>query len=1046
MNKELLEKIIKYARWLRENTDHRKTKKTAETTIEIVHAVLEGKLPQDDLDIIFSGFGAVFSELSSGPLRSNKEMAIICYEEALKVCTRNTVPIDWARRKYNLGQIYQERIKGDHSENQEMAIKCFKDALEVYTRQAMPMDWASTKNCLSNIYAVRIEGAPSDNQEMAIKCYKEALEIYTRESSPMDWAHVKNNLGNVYSSRIEGTPSDNQEMAIKCFENALKVYTREDTPMEWATTKSHLGSVYSLRIQGDPFDNQKMAIKCHKEALTVCTRKTHPMEWASINCNFGISYQKRTPKNQEMAIKCFENALKVYTREDTPMEWATVKNNLGISYNDHNEGDNSNNQEMAINFYKEALEVWTRDAVPMQWAMVKNNLGAVYRNRNKGESSSNWKMAIKCFEDALEVWTREAVPMKWATVKKNLGVAYRKRNEEERSNNQELAIKFFKEALEVWTRRAVPMEWANTQYHLGSIYYGRDIGGHSENQNRAILIFESIVNLLEEVRSTLANDISRKCFMDKYLSSYDALISLLIKKEDFQKTFYWLERTRSRILLENIDLESIKPEKPAAQEKALIYWTLCKEIRGLRDRLQIQGQNLQASMSTKQQRKMQMGVSTTTIEDLQQKIEPLMKERMLCLNVIKEIDPQYVLQITGQPPTNDEISRFLLQQEAAALSFQVLANTIYSLVILPDGKGLNITLFESSADDIIDKLNSWLDIYHQDIQIQDIKRLMKDLENLLKSAGRIMQPIIQMIHNKGITRLFISPHKFLNRIPFHAAILPESGSYLLDAFQVSYTPALTLSYMLHRFRDNRPETTPGYIYGVFCSPQGSNYLSFGEQEVRYLKTVYPEGTVFLKMHQEATIEELLQLLDSHSGIPIDQLIFSCHGYNSLMQPEVSGLYLTDGKPAGHPYLCRASLVTKSELLSRLQGRQIRSVVLCACETGQSSLANNETDEYIGLDSIFMQMRVPAIISSLYRIYDASTAALMMKYHDYHKTGISAGQALWQAQKEMKNNGFHSTRVDPYTQRGHIKDTAVNHSADMRHPLHWAFMKYSGLFV
>jgi len=60
------------------------------------------------------------------------------------------VPTTW---QDNLGLAYWNRIRGDRADNVEKAIVAYEAALAVRTREALPQQWAATQNNLAIAYA-----------------------------------------------------------------------------------------------------------------------------------------------------------------------------------------------------------------------------------------------------------------------------------------------------------------------------------------------------------------------------------------------------------------------------------------------------------------------------------------------------------------------------------------------------------------------------------------------------------------------------------------------------------------------------------------------------------------------------------------------------------------------------------------------------------------------------------------------------------------------------------------------------------------------------
>ncbi|MHC5828112.1 MAG: tetratricopeptide repeat protein, partial [Nostoc sp.] len=66
----------------------------------------------------------------------------------MQVFTREAFPQQWAETQNNLGNSYRYRIKGDKAENIELAIACYQAAVKVFSQTDYPEGWADVKNNL----------------------------------------------------------------------------------------------------------------------------------------------------------------------------------------------------------------------------------------------------------------------------------------------------------------------------------------------------------------------------------------------------------------------------------------------------------------------------------------------------------------------------------------------------------------------------------------------------------------------------------------------------------------------------------------------------------------------------------------------------------------------------------------------------------------------------------------------------------------------------------------------------------------------------------
>ena len=191
-------------------------------------------------------YGTALQALGSrerGPERL--EQAVAAYTDALKVYTRERVPLDWARTQNNLGTALVtlgERESGP--ERLEQAVAAYTDALKVYTRERVPLDWAMTRNNLGTaLQTLGSRESGPERLEQAVHAYTETLKEYTRERVPLQWAITQNNLGNALQtlgSRESGT--ERLEQAVHAYTETLKEYTRERVPLQWAATQNNLGA------------------------------------------------------------------------------------------------------------------------------------------------------------------------------------------------------------------------------------------------------------------------------------------------------------------------------------------------------------------------------------------------------------------------------------------------------------------------------------------------------------------------------------------------------------------------------------------------------------------------------------------------------------------------------------------------------------------------------------------------------------------------------------------------------------------------------------
>jgi tetratricopeptide (TPR) repeat protein len=232
----------------------------------------------------------------------------------------------------NFGSLIHKFPLRNKAVSMELSIYCCESALKVYTKEALPINWAKIQNNLANAYHDRIKGDRVENLECSMHGYQAALKILTKENSPIQWAMTQTHLAATYSSRLRGNRVENLERSIQSHQAALEVRTRENSPIEWAMTQVNLATAYSQKIKGDRAENLEQSIYHDRSALEILDKKHLPIQWAMTQNNLAITYSERSKRdrdeNLERSIDCYRAALEIYTPESFPREWASIQVNL----------------------------------------------------------------------------------------------------------------------------------------------------------------------------------------------------------------------------------------------------------------------------------------------------------------------------------------------------------------------------------------------------------------------------------------------------------------------------------------------------------------------------------------------------------------------------------------------------------------------------------------------------------------------------------------------------------------------------------------------
>ncbi|MGB3514182.1 MAG: CHAT domain-containing protein [Microcoleaceae cyanobacterium] len=318
----------------------------------------------------------------------------------------------------NFSGILCQSPYSDRPINVEIAIIAYESATKVFTREAYPEYWKSIQNDLGNAYLYRIYGEKAENLESAIKCYKNTLELC--EANREDWAKIQINLGATYVQRIRDDKNKNLKQGIECLSDALSVITQDKFPFEWSKAEANLGIAHLelYRIKNDEND-WKIAVHHLSIALEGCI--VNSQEWAQLQTNIGFAYlENKTEANLLNSIAHSEAALTVFERESYSDKWAILQSNLGVAYIYLYQIKLEKELLLkARQYLNNAATVFKCQAFPERYAILNANLGVIYQiERLFTEAFNCFKNAIETMKSIREEITysfgKEEYEQKWA--------------------------------------------------------------------------------------------------------------------------------------------------------------------------------------------------------------------------------------------------------------------------------------------------------------------------------------------------------------------------------------------------------------------------------------------------------------------------------------------------------------------------------------------------------------------------------------------------------------------------------------------------------
>jgi CHAT domain-containing protein len=243
-------------------------------------------------------------------------------------------------------------------------------------------------------------------------------------------------------------------------------------------------------------------------------------------------------------------------------------------------------------------------------------------------------------------------------------------------------------------------------------------------------------------------------------------------------------------------------------------------------------------------------------------------------------------------------------------------------------------------------------------------------------------------------KLTIIPHGCLHQVPFHA--LFDDHSYLIDRFEISYAPSVTI-YLHCQQRPASAVPRTGYAASAASAIHQALVLGVSDPsipavaaEVQAVADHLPLARVY--MDEQATLATL------QAEAPGCQLLhLACHGLFRADNSIFSALKLHDG------------WLTASDAMQLNLSNAL--VTLSACESGRGQVAGGEV---IGLLRAFLGAGAATVVVSLWLAQDDATARLMSDWYAYlHNQGVGPATALRAAQLALKADYPHPYYWAPF---------------------------------
>jgi CHAT domain-containing protein len=485
------------------------------------------------------------------------------------------------------------------------------------------------------------------------------------------------------------------------------------------------------------------------------------------------------------------------------------------------------------------------------------------------------------------------------------------------------------------------------------------------DQQKAFDLAKQGLDWLDGLFSRIS-DASKNLMLEQNIPLFHLATDLALALNQPTQAYRILERSKSRVLIEQMLREVAEPGQQVDENLRVQY-------RELRAQLRQSVQSL--DLATHQTGKGETGVDPSTpirettpeqqaqrwqaLEQVEQQLEKVRR-------AIAEQDPAFAEAIQPQP-LEDVIS--LLPANGIAIAFEQRPDFLYLYTLTTEGVQMPVRI-EITQQQLAERVARFFEDVNNTNTLTH-KRAVNGISNWL--TEHLLPCLLKAIpteSEQGAFEILLIPHQAWHLLPLH--LIQVDGEPLGLRYTVRYTPSLQVLRLIH----HRQQTQPGKGC-IIANPDGT--LKVAEQECETIKNHYRPDDVYL-LGQEATLnrvrEEIEKAKHGH---------FSCHG---SFEPNLkSGLKLADGN------------LQAKELFASLRMPNPRLVVLSACETAQ--VQPTLGDEYMGLSSGFLFAGTHNVLATQWRVDAASARLLMEDFYQGLADGLSAIQALKQAQRQLR---------------------------------------------
>jgi CHAT domain-containing protein len=491
---------------------------------------------------------------------------------------------------------------------------------------------------------------------------------------------------------------------------------------------------------------------------------------------------------------------------------------------------------------------------------------------------------------------------------------------------------------------------------LGRVFDMRDVAlelgeihEKSGGEQEALNCYLEALGGLIEVRSRIGEKYSGGNQSDSTKKLFERAISLLIKARRYDEALKYFGLSGSYDLFSGVDISTIDMRDEKMKKLVDEMGALSRKMKLLQNELE--------SVQRPDREKYLAGELAST------------KQQFLAVtNEIKERNPDYGQMIAIQSPELAQLQP-VIPPDTLLLQYYPSEEGLYIFVVSRDSFAIrHVDVPRARLYDLIRQLRSGLD--KTGVESESCRKTRMQLYDFL------LRPVQKEIDEKAAIEVI--PAGLLWYVPFEI-LEDQQHTCLIDRKAVGYLYSSNIVTMLAAMKKNG---IPESRLVLFGNPEGADLPGAG-LEVAEIGKLFPSSLLFTG--KEATSETFRE------KAPLGTILHIAT-HSILNRDDINNSYIQFAGDRGHFSL--------GEIYG-LALPETRLVVLSSCQSALGS--DNPGREFASLASAFMVAGAPAVIASLWRADDASSALLFKEFYGNLKKGMGKAESLRQAKIALKGN-------------------------------------------